>query len=125
MRNIWELFQDSRIERGTATADTAHAINHEASRRIKELEAEVDSLMLMVTAMWELFGKSEGLFLKDLEAKMHEIDLRDGKADGRIRFPTIDCPSCSRTLEGRRKTCVYCGTQIIRTIGDTTNSENS
>jgi len=112
MKSIWESFQDGQINRATATADRVQAKSYESERRINQLEAEVDSLTLLSMAMWELFGKSNGLFMKDLEAKMQEIDLRDGKLDGKLDHGPIQCSHCNRTLDERRKTCVYCGTPV-------------
>ena len=117
MNLLWELFQNARIDQGQATADQASVKSSATERRIRELEAEVDTLNLAVMAMWELFGKSNGLFLKDLERKMHEIDLRDGQADGRMTRPEIDCYNCSRRLAEGRRTCIYCGVQVVKPLG--------
>jgi hypothetical protein len=109
MNLFWELFQNARTNRAQAAADHAQAKGYDTERRIKQLEAEVDSLTLIAMAMWELFGKSNGLFMKDLEAKMQEIDLRDGKLDGKLSFGSTLCTGCGRKLDERRKTCIYCG----------------
>jgi hypothetical protein len=111
---LWELFQNSRTDRAIAAADLAQSKGYDTERRIRQLEAEVDALTLIVMAMWELFGKSNGLFMKDLEAKMQEIDLRDGKLDGKLSFGRIACQSCGRRLDERRRTCVYCGAVLDR-----------
>ena len=112
MKSLWEHLQNSRIGSATATADQAQAKSYDLERRIKQLEAEVDSLTLILMAMWELFGKSNGLFMKDLEAKMQEIDLRDGKLDGKASAGPRVCGECNRPLADRRRVCVYCGSQV-------------
>jgi hypothetical protein len=114
---LWELFQNSRTDRAIAAADLAQSKGYDTERRIRQLEAEVDALTLIVMAMWELFGKSNGLFMKDLEAKMQEIDLRDGKLDGKLSFGWVACQSCGRKLDQRRRTCVYCGAVLDKSSG--------
>jgi rubrerythrin len=43
--------------------------------------------------------------------KIEEIDLRDGKADGKESQPTV-CPDCGHTISKRRSNCFYCGARI-------------
>ena len=117
MNFLWELFQNSRTDRALAAADIAQAKGYDTDRRIRQLEAEVDALTLIAMAMWELFGKSNGLFMKDLEAKMQEIDLRDGKLDGKMSFGRVTCHGCERILDERRQTCVYCGAVLRKKSG--------
>ena len=112
MKSLWEHLQNSRISSAAATADQAQAKSYDLERRVNQLEAENDSLTLILMAMWELFGKSNGLFLKDLEAKMQEIDLRDGKLDGKASGGPRICGECDRPLGDRRQVCVYCGSQV-------------
>ncbi|MEL6449371.1 MAG: hypothetical protein AAFQ62_15665 [Pseudomonadota bacterium] len=125
MRLLWELFQNARIDQGQAAADNAAVKSSAAERRIKELEAEVDTLNLAVMAMWELFGKANGLFLKDLERKMHEIDLRDGAADGRMTKPELDCYNCGRRVAQGRRTCIYCGVTLVKPLGSGSDMSRS
>ena len=63
-------------------------------------------------AMWELVGTSNGFFLKDLEAKIEELDLRDGNLDGKLNVNPTRCNQCSHLLHERRKVCIYCGTPV-------------
>lgn len=117
MKSIWERLQNLRIKSVTASADIATAKVYDLERRVRALEEEADSLTLIAMAMWELFGKSNGLFMKDLEAKIEEIDLRDGKLDGRLNPNPKKCHECGHSLHERRKVCIYCGTPIRRSSG--------
>lgn len=90
---------------------------YDLERRIRQLESEVDSLTLILMSVWELVGKSNGFFMSDLNAKMKEIDLRDGKLDGRYSFGLVKCSSCGRVLDERRKICVYCGGATTQQTG--------
>lgn len=55
-----------------------------ANRRIEELEEEVAQLTIVLEAMLEKLYESGNLDSETLAAKIHEIDLRDGVADGKI-----------------------------------------
>jgi hypothetical protein len=55
-----------------------------ASRRIEELEGEVAQLTIVLEAMLEKLYESGNLNSETLAAKIIEIDLRDGVADGKI-----------------------------------------
>ncbi|MEL7296584.1 MAG: zinc ribbon domain-containing protein [Pseudomonadota bacterium] len=121
MNFIYEWFQSSRITQSQAQADSASQRSTDAARRVQALEAEVETLSLALMAMWELVGKSNGLFMKDLERKMQEIDLRDGVADGRMTRASVDCPSCGRRVGDGRKSCLYCGATIVKPLGDPSN----
>lgn len=52
-----------------------------------------------------------GFTRKRLIEKIEEIDLRDGKLDGKYT-PTNTCGNCSRTIAPRHSKCVYCGAKI-------------
>ncbi len=112
MKDLWEHLQNWRIESATTTAGQAQAKSYDLERRVKQLEDENDTLTLILMGMWELLGKSNGFYLKDLEAKMQEIDLRDGKLDGKLQSGPMECTECGRVLGERRKICVYCGTHV-------------
>lgn len=112
MKSIWERLQHLRIEAATASADITQAKTYDLERRVKALEEEIDSVTLILMAMWELLGKSNGFYMKDLEARIEEIDLRDGKLDGKLDPNPARCPECSHALHDRRKVCIYCGTPI-------------
>lgn len=66
-------------------------------------------------AMWEMLGKPNGFFKKDLEAKIAEIDLRDGKLDGRYTSAPENCPKCDHKLGPRRHFCIFCGSSVWAT----------
>ncbi|MEL7023538.1 MAG: hypothetical protein AAGL69_07285 [Pseudomonadota bacterium] len=114
---LWEFFQNARIQRSEATADNARIKGSDTARRVEELEAEVETLSLALMAMWELMGKSNGFFMKDLEKKMQEIDLKDGVLDGKMTRSVIDCTNCGRRLGKGRKVCLYCGERLVRPLG--------
>ena len=62
----------------------------------------------------EVAREHSGLTDEQLLAKVSEIDLRDGVADGKIRGGAEPCKKCGRTLSKRHMSCMYCGEPIIK-----------
>jgi hypothetical protein len=65
----------------------------------------------MVEIMRDRHGVSEAEF----EAKVREIDLRDGRLDGKLRVATPaprSCPACGRPNGGTRVACLYCSAPL-------------
>ena len=88
----------------------------ESKNEIEDLHARLDRLHLATSAMWELLCERTGLDEDDLLAKIQEVDLRDGRLDGRVdegvNAPPAQCPACSRVNNSRRTTCLYCGIEL-------------
>ena len=50
---------------------------------------------------------------EEIAGFIREVDLRDGKLDGKDSSPSAFCPSCSRRLLGRgHKKCLWCGAEL-------------
>lgn len=79
---------------------------------IKELERRVEKLTLATNAVWELLRETPGFTDEQLTTKMREIDSRDGKMDGKIAPAVLECPSCHKKNTLRRRTCLYCETEL-------------
>ena len=54
-----------------------------------------------------------GLTDADLEAKVQEIDMRDGRLDGQDLTQTVPltCRQCGRTILSGQSQCSWCGAQ--------------
>ena len=79
------------------------------ARSIREMEFQFARLLLANQALWELLRDRLGISEAELEQKMQEIDLRDGKPDGQISFGPVRCPSCNRVSNSKHNKCLYCG----------------
>ena len=79
--------------------------------RILSVDERVDRLSLVVEAMWELLEAS-GYTEEALEAKVAEIDARDGRSDGKATRPPIVCRSCGFASPSSRTSCQMCGTAL-------------
>ncbi len=76
----------------------------------KVLEAEVERLLLITEALWTLLKEHAHVPEEALIQKMVQIDLRDGRLDGRVpTTPPRPCSKCERTISPRSLRCFYCG----------------
>ncbi len=92
----------SSAARGEARANTAQ-------RGLASVEERLDKLLLVNMAVWELLKENTSLNEDDLLAKVHEIDMRDGVADGKVTPTVQKCPKCDRTMSPKHRKCLYCG----------------
>lgn len=83
--------------------------NEELVQEVGYLEKELDRLTLITQAMWELLQAKTGLEDDDLAQLVEEIDLRDGKLDGKITPQPETCADCGRTKSIRTQMCFFCG----------------
>jgi cytochrome c553 len=122
---LWELFQTSRIEQSNRNAANAEASAREAQgdvgdlqRRVHVLEKQCERLTLAAMAMAEIVRDKLKLSEHEIEAKLAEIDLRDGRLDGQFRPPAASssvtsCQDCHRPNGANRRQCLYCGTALL------------
>ncbi|AQQ09827.1 hypothetical protein L21SP3_01646 [Sedimentisphaera cyanobacteriorum] len=82
--------------------------------RINELEDQLDRLILVNRALWELLSEKTNLTDDELFSKAAEIDMRDGELDGKLRKELKKCASCGRTLNPRHQKCMYCGSENLK-----------
>jgi len=109
---FWDLSQEQRLREARSTAD-GHAVDNRATRsELGEVRDAVDRLALVNQALWEIVQERLVLGEDDLEAKVREIDGRDGRVDGRMTAGVTHCPTCQRPNAGGRSVCLYCGAAL-------------
>jgi uncharacterized OB-fold protein len=69
--------------------------------------------MLIARALWETIAEEKGLTDEYIINKVNEIDLRDGRADGKMQTAIRQCPSCGRNLFVGHRKCLYCGAEDV------------
>jgi hypothetical protein len=111
---FWDLFQQFQIGKIEKSADHAVAASARAQAEVSTVDARIDRLSLMCFAMWELVRERTGVTDIDLMKKMHEIDLRDGVADGKRGFAPVKCANCGKTISEKDEICIYCAQQNAR-----------
>ncbi|MCH9672641.1 MAG: hypothetical protein K0U93_14475 [Gammaproteobacteria bacterium] len=107
-----DLHQNKRISEAAREASRASNKSERVDGRMGQIEQRVDRLALAAQALWELLRDSTSLTEADVFMKMEEVDLRDGKLDGKIGKEVSQCPGCQRNVSSKRTSCVYCGVRI-------------
>lgn len=107
---IYDFFQNFKINQNRSDAHKADIKATSNQGDIRNLQDQIDHLSLVCQAMCELM-EEVGFNKNMLEDKIREIDLRDGKLDGKYN-PEKKCSGCSRAVAGRHVKCLYCGTKI-------------
>jgi hypothetical protein len=106
---FWEFKQQGDIAEAHSRANASERTALDSQRRIRELQERIDRLTLISAAMWKLLQERVGLSEKTLLDKIEQIDLTDGKLDGRLRKDAVSCPKCNRSIASRHTRCIYCG----------------
>jgi len=88
----------------------------DAERRANEAETRADRLALLCEAMWTLVAEKTGLTDEQSIDRINEIDLHDGKLDGKkiVDQGPLRCYECNRAVAARFAKCMYCGTPVAR-----------
>ena len=99
-----------------AQVDAQHArdIARESAMSSDKARKNTERLYMVVQAMWELLKEKAGLTDADLDAKIQEIDMRDGRQDGQDSTQTapLTCRQCGRTILSGQLQCSWCGAQV-------------
>lgn len=78
------------------------------------IQCDVEKLFMLTEALWTILKEKHGYTDQELVRRVEEIDLRDGKLDGKVAKVKPDCPKCGRKLMGKRPVCLYCGAEVAR-----------
>ncbi len=99
---IWNLRQDERIKETSSEIILA-------KDAIAETEERLERLALICQAMWSLLEEKTDLTEDDLVKRVTEIDLKDGRLDGKYEKPLVKCEECGATISQRFGKCLFCG----------------
>jgi len=109
---LWDLMQQRQIAQAKQSAAQAASAAGKTQVEIAEMERLIETLALTCQAMWELLREQGKLTDEMLVKRMQEVDLRDGRRDGRIGASATTCSGCSRPNNPRHGHCVYCGAPL-------------
>ena len=117
IRFRWDsLWTRERKEEGLKQREVArHSREHQV-----EIERRLEKLSLICRAMWTLIQERSNISEKELLQRTTEIDLLDGKADGRVSVPAQECQTCRRTIAPHHDRCLYCGgKKLVKSVFET------
>jgi len=104
--------QNRRIKEANDNANSVVSKANRVQSELDKLQNNFDKMSLLNQALWEIIQEKLGVSDADLEAKILEIDLRDGKADGKMGGSITNCPNCERKVNARTGRCLYCGAEL-------------
>lgn len=110
MLDPFDLFGSLRADEATRLEGQSNI--DRLSAEVRRLESRADRLALVCQALWELLRERTDLTDSDLIKRVHEVDLRDGVADGRMTPMPVVCPACQRQSTSKRDECLYCGARL-------------
>ena len=89
------------------------------SSEIQYLKSDIERLLMITEALWELLKEQHGYSDIDLLKKVTDIDMRDGRLDGKVAKdgPKV-CPHCNRATTKSAPVCIYCGKPVITDVFD-------
>lgn len=104
-----DMHQYRRIDQAEAKASRAENKANQFEYRIDELERRANRTALACQALWEILSERLEISIEDVYERMKDIDLRDGKTDGKIKGQVTKCQNCGRAVNSAHPKCVYCG----------------
>lgn len=110
-----DLYQQGAIQAANAQAQRAQSKAEAVYERLAAQERRLERLALHCQAMWEMLRERAEFSEEEFINKVLEVDLRDGRTDGRMHAKPSECPNCHRMTNSRRATCVICGVELPRT----------
>jgi hypothetical protein len=113
---VGAALDDSKRRAEAAASSQAKRLSSSVGRDLKIVNANLDKIMLINEALWELMRDKHGLTENDLHKKMYEVDMRDGVLDGKNKRKAAECGQCGRMVSSRHPACLYCGTVIDNSV---------
>lgn len=116
---FWDFIQQGQIGRVAWTAQDANSTAKDSlaearllKTHLQTVEQTVERTVLAAMALAEILRDRLGVTETEIEAKIQEIDLRDGRLDGKLRTQIQSCQHCQRPNAAHRCACLYCGQQL-------------
>ncbi len=116
---IWNFFQQGKlVENDFKTKMHDEKLKSQSHKqtnieaRVRELEKRHEQLKLVTLSLWSMLRDRSGLKESDLREYVDEIDLLDGRRDGKVDLgkEKILCDGCDRIVLTTSLACPYCGT---------------
>lgn len=114
MSFFWHLHTHHAASQASAAANRAGREARSAKSGIDDVETRLDRALMACEAMWTIMRDKLDLTDTQLLDRINEIDLSDGKLDGKVRKVAFACPSCGRTIARRMSKCMYCNQVVMK-----------
>jgi ethanolamine ammonia-lyase large subunit len=105
----WEIYQFNKIIDVQKTANEAKYDAGIAKSIAEAFQHRIDKMAIIMHSMWSLIEENTNLTEEDLRKRVIEIDMTDGKLDGKVRKKPIKCKKCGSGISYKFKKCMICG----------------
>ena len=117
-----DAFYDKDVFYHTAKNNEAIAASQQAKNSVsavrvqnEALKFDVEKLFMITEALWEILKHEHGYTNEQLTSMIQDIDMKDGKLDGKVaKTGPANCSSCNRVLIERQAKCLYCGIPVSK-----------
>ena len=105
-----EMYQNRNISVARAQASSANLNAKEAQIKLTELESKLEMSLMVSEALWGIIKQSLDLDDTYLAQLVKQIDMKDGRVDGKVAKTIPDnCNNCGKVLLRGKTNCMYCG----------------
>ena len=94
------------------TEEIVHA-GRRHRREFDDIDDRIDRLTLMCEAMWSLIEDNTALTTDDLERRIHDLDIADGRRDLRRQRTARPC-ECGAMVPISSLNCPFCGAPAMK-----------
>jgi hypothetical protein len=113
--DMFDIYQQAKIgEQAGLQANSDQRIT-QAREKTRDLEQRYERLRLVTIAMWQLLKEHTGLTDTDLRKFVEQVDLLDGKLDGKVSRVSgaTNCTECGRRMLKSAVRCPWCGVKNL------------
>jgi len=109
MEFFHEMYQNRNISAARTQASSANLNAKEAQVKLTELESKLEMSLMVSEALWGIIKQSLDLDDTYLAQLVKQIDMKDGRADGKVAKTIPDnCTNCGKVLSRGKTKCMYC-----------------
>jgi hypothetical protein len=109
---LFDIGQEVRISAAQKEAQKASEKAIDLSSNADSLKRRLDVMALANQALFEILQSRLGISEEEVILRMAEIDMRDGKKDGRMNPRVVSCIKCGRKVSTARLRCMFCNETV-------------
>lgn len=111
---LFDIAQEGRIRGVQRQAEKATERTIDLSANADTLKRRLDVMALANQALFEILQNRLGITEEEVIRGMAEIDVRDGKKDGKINPRVVECVRCARKVSTSRLRCMFCNEVVAQ-----------
>jgi len=113
----WALSQMAKGPDESMMSQDASLKANSALNQLEGMKSDIERLLMITEALWIILKEEHGYTDDMLVQKVNEVDLKDGKLDGKVAAKgPAECPKCHRKVLSRSNQCLFCGEVIKKEL---------